>query len=118
MFIGMRVVIVQPGAMRTPLLSGARPMVEGRKDRTLFPEQLDLVRRMLSREWEKGMEPADVARAVVRVLRSRRPQAIYRVGNDPLRGMLALLPAAWTDALIRLYVRLRAPAGRTRAQRP
>jgi NAD(P)-dependent dehydrogenase (short-subunit alcohol dehydrogenase family) len=113
MFVGMRVVVVQPGAMRTPLLGGALAMFgAGKKDRTLFPAELDLVRRMLSREWEKGMEPADVARVVVRALHSRRPRAIYRVGNDPFRGMLAMLPAAWTDALIRVYVSMRSPDGR------
>lgn len=114
MFIGMRVVVVQPGAIRTPLLSGARPNADGRKDRTLFPAQLDLMRRMLSREWETGMEPADVARVVAHAVHSRRPRAIYRVGNDPFRAMLGRLPAQWTDALIRAFVTLRSPDRRAR----
>jgi NAD(P)-dependent dehydrogenase (short-subunit alcohol dehydrogenase family) len=114
MFIGMRVVALQPGAIRTPLLSGARSMMEGRKDRTLFPAQFDLMRRMLSREWETGMEPADVARVAVRALHSRKPRAIYRVGNDPFRAMLGKLPASWTDGLIRAFMRLQAPGGRAR----
>jgi len=112
MFIGMRVVVVQPGAMRTPLLSGAHFRIEGREGRTLFPTQLDLVRRMLSREWETGREPADVARVVVRALHSRKPRAIYRVGNDPFRVMLGRLPARWTDLMIRAFVTLRSPARR------
>ncbi len=114
MFLGMRVVVVQPGAMRTPLLSGARTMVGADDGHTMFPAQRDLIRRMLLREWEKGLEPAEVARVAVRALRARRPRAVYRVGNDPSRAMLAALPSAWTDALIRAYLRLRAPGGRTR----
>jgi NAD(P)-dependent dehydrogenase (short-subunit alcohol dehydrogenase family) len=121
-FLGMRVVVVQPGAIRTPLLSGARLTSGGRKGRTLFPVQLDLVRRMLSREWETGMEPADVARVVVRALHARRPRPVYRVGNDPLRAMLGMLPAGWTDALIRVWVRLQArgalSAARASSTRP
>jgi NAD(P)-dependent dehydrogenase (short-subunit alcohol dehydrogenase family) len=103
MFIGVRVVLIQPGAFRTPLLSGARSMHEGAGSTTLFPAQRDFVRRMLSREWENGMEPTEVARVVVRALRSRKPRASYRIGNDPFRAMLGKLPAAWTDRLIRLF---------------
>jgi NAD(P)-dependent dehydrogenase (short-subunit alcohol dehydrogenase family) len=113
-YLGMRVVVVQPGAIRTPLLSGARPNADGRKDRTLFPAQLDLMRRMLSREWETGMEPAEVARVVVRALHSRKPRAIYRVGNDPFRVMLGRLPAQWTDLLLRAFVASRTSGGRAR----
>jgi NAD(P)-dependent dehydrogenase (short-subunit alcohol dehydrogenase family) len=112
MFIGMRVVVVQPGAIRTPLLSGARPNAGGRKDRTLFPAQRDLVERMLIREWETGMDPVEVARVVVGALHSRKPRAVYRVGNDPFRVMLGRLPARWTDLLIRAFVSLRPPGRR------
>jgi NAD(P)-dependent dehydrogenase (short-subunit alcohol dehydrogenase family) len=115
-FLGMRVVVVQPGAIRTPLLSGARPNADGRKDRTLFPAQLDLIRRMLAREWETGMEPVDVARVVVRALHSRKPRAVYRVGNDPFRAMLGRLPASWTDLLLRAFVALR--SARASSARP
>jgi len=115
-FLGMRVVVVQPGAIRTPLLSGARPNADGRKDRTLFPAQLDLIRRMLAREWETGMEPLDVARVVVRALHSRKPRAVYRVGNDPFRAMLGRLPASWTDLLLRAFVALR--SARASSARP
>jgi NAD(P)-dependent dehydrogenase (short-subunit alcohol dehydrogenase family) len=112
MFVGMRVVVLQPGAIRTPLLSGARSSTSAGKARTLFPAQLDLVRRMLLREWEKGMEPADAARVAVRALHARRPRAVYRVGNDPFRTILACLPATWVDRLLRAFTLFRAGGGR------
>jgi NAD(P)-dependent dehydrogenase (short-subunit alcohol dehydrogenase family) len=118
MFIGMRVAVVQPGAIRTPLLSGARPTADDRTGRTLFPAQLDLIRRMLAHEWETGMEPADVARVVVRALRSRKPRPVYRVGNDPFRVMLGRLPARWTDLLIRLFVTVRSSGRCARGRHP
>jgi NAD(P)-dependent dehydrogenase (short-subunit alcohol dehydrogenase family) len=104
MFLGVPVAIVQPGAMRTRLLSGAQSTIERRETGTAFPAQLGLVRRMLSREWEKGMAPARVAGIVVRALGARKARAFYRVGNDPLRVALGRLPASWTDGLIRLFV--------------
>jgi NAD(P)-dependent dehydrogenase (short-subunit alcohol dehydrogenase family) len=111
MFVGMRVVVLQPGAIRTPLLADARSFSGDGSARTLFPRQLDLVRRMLLREWEKGMEPADVARVAVRAVHSYRPRAAYRVGNDPFRAMLAWLPPAWIDWLLRVFTRLRTGGG-------
>lgn len=124
MFLGMRVVVIQPGAIRTPLLRDARAMAEAGTARTLFPAQREVIRRMLEREWDRGGEPADVARVAVRALHAKRPRAVYRVGNNPLRAMLAALPVPWIDALLRAFVRLRAPAparrsasGGTRAPR-
>ena len=104
MFMGVRVALVQPGAIRTPLLSGARSAIERWESRTAFPAQLGLVRRMLSSEWEKGMEPTRVAKVIVGALRGRGARASYRVGNDPLRVALGKLPAAWTDTLIRWFL--------------
>ncbi len=106
MFIGMKVAVVQPGAFRTGLLRGAGSLIEEKRSETSFPSQLDFVRHMLSREWQKGMEPVVVARTVVRALRARNPRAFYRVGNDPLRTLLGMLPAAWTDGLIRAFTPL------------
>jgi NAD(P)-dependent dehydrogenase (short-subunit alcohol dehydrogenase family) len=104
MLLGMHVVVVQPGAIRTPLLSSAGSMIAPGRGRPLFTAPLELIRGMLLREWQKGMEPVEVARVVVRALGSRRPRPVYRVGTDRLRGMLGMLPARWTDALIRAFL--------------
>lgn len=104
MLLGVRVTIVQPGAIRTSLLSGARSTIERRQADTAFPAQLGMVRRMLVREWERGMEPTRVAKVILRALRARRVRACYRVGNDPLRAALGKLPASWTDSLIRWFM--------------
>jgi NAD(P)-dependent dehydrogenase (short-subunit alcohol dehydrogenase family) len=116
MFLGMHVVVVQPGAIRTPLLSGARAQAVTGSAPTLFPEARDVIRRLLAREWEKGMEPSEVARVVVRSLRTRRPRSVCRVGNDPFRAMLAKLPARWVDAVLRAY--LAGEACRARRRQP
>ena len=111
MFIGLRVTIVHPGGFRTSLLSGARSMMDRKGNDTLFSAQLGVVRRLLSREFEKAMEPAEVARVVVRALGARHPRPCYRVGNDPLRALLARLPARWTDRLIMWFTSRRFSPG-------
>jgi NAD(P)-dependent dehydrogenase (short-subunit alcohol dehydrogenase family) len=105
MFLGVKVTVVQPGAIRTSLLSGARSTIERREAAgTAFPTQLGLVRRMLSREWEKGMQPGRVAGVVARALGARTARPFYRVGNDPVRAALGRLPASWADSLIRWFL--------------
>lgn len=116
MLLGMRVVVLQPGAIRTPLLSGAGSSVEAARGRTLFPAQLDIIDRMLPREWERGSPPAEVARVVVKALRAKRPRIAYRVGVNRLRGVLGVLPAPWVDTLLKAYIRI-SPA-RGASERP
>ena len=111
MFVGVRVTIVHPGGFRTSLLSGARAIMDGKRNGTLFSAQLGVVRRMLSRELEKAMEPAEVARVVVRALGARHPRPCYRVGNDPLWALLAKLPATWTDRLITWFTSRKSSPG-------
>jgi uncharacterized protein YbjT (DUF2867 family) len=49
-------------------------------------------------------------------LECARPKPRYRVGNDPLRALLAALPATWADALIRGF--LWPPVRDRRVRRP
>jgi NAD(P)-dependent dehydrogenase (short-subunit alcohol dehydrogenase family) len=102
MLVGVRVVLVMPGAIRTPLLAGARETTGQKHPSTLFAAQRGLVHRMLVKEYGKAMDPSRVAAVVARALHARRPRHRYHVGNDPLRALLGRLPSRWVDALIRL----------------
>jgi NAD(P)-dependent dehydrogenase (short-subunit alcohol dehydrogenase family) len=98
--LGIRVSVIQPGAFRTALLTRAREALDRGAAGSPFAAPLDRAREMLGREFQKGMAPDRVARLVVHALACARPKPRYRVGNDPLRALLAALPASWADALI------------------
>jgi NAD(P)-dependent dehydrogenase (short-subunit alcohol dehydrogenase family) len=100
----VRVSLVQPGAIRTALLDGVEAEMQRVQRRTLFAVPLARVRRILPREWSRGMQPERVARVVVRALHARRPRARYRIGNDPLRAVLGMLPARVADWFIRCFM--------------
>jgi NAD(P)-dependent dehydrogenase (short-subunit alcohol dehydrogenase family) len=102
--LGVSVSVIQPGAFRTALLVRAREALDRGTASSPFAAPLDQARKMLGRESEKGMAPDRVARLVVHALECMRPKPRYRVGNDPLRALLAGLPAAWADALIRWFL--------------
>jgi NAD(P)-dependent dehydrogenase (short-subunit alcohol dehydrogenase family) len=100
MLLGVPVVLVMPGAIRTPLLAGAKETTARHHSETLFAPQRGLVHRMLVSEYERAMEPSRVATVVAHALHAARPRPCYRVGNDPLRALLSRLPATWVDRLI------------------
>jgi NAD(P)-dependent dehydrogenase (short-subunit alcohol dehydrogenase family) len=103
MFTGVRVAIVQPGAIRTPFLESARVSLSRSAVGSRFAALLGKAILVLSSDRDTSQSPRAVASVIVRALRAPRPRARYRVGNSPLRALLGWLPAAWTDALIRRF---------------
>jgi NAD(P)-dependent dehydrogenase (short-subunit alcohol dehydrogenase family) len=102
--LGTGVTVIQPGAIRTPLLKSAAASLDREWTLPVYREALRRARKVLGREMETGMEPARVARVIVDALERRRPRRLIRIGNDPLRALLSFLPASWIDALIRRFL--------------
>jgi NAD(P)-dependent dehydrogenase (short-subunit alcohol dehydrogenase family) len=105
MFLGVSVSVIQPGAFRTRLLERSSEQFDEPSAVRLFPAQVALVRDMVKKEWDRGMDPSRVAAAVAAAVHARRPRRRVRIGNDPLRALLGALPAAWADQLIRRFAR-------------
>jgi NAD(P)-dependent dehydrogenase (short-subunit alcohol dehydrogenase family) len=99
--LGMPVVIVQPGAMRTVLLDGPPAIFERCADGSCFEASLRKGQRWAAQERDSAADPVHVARVVSHALRTRNPRLRYRVCNHPGRALLELLPARWVDTLLR-----------------
>lgn len=104
MFLGIGVVVVQPGAIRTALLAGAGAAMRAARRGSAFAEQLQRALPILAREREKGMDPSRVARVVARALVSPRPRPVIRVGNNAPRAALGMLPRGVVDLAIRCFM--------------
>jgi NAD(P)-dependent dehydrogenase (short-subunit alcohol dehydrogenase family) len=102
---GVRVVIVEPGRIDTPLWAKiADGIARVRKSLTpasaaRYADALDFAARGAA--GGGGLEPDAVASTVVRAIGERRPRARYLIGNDA-RRLLALsrLPARLRDRLL------------------
>jgi NAD(P)-dependent dehydrogenase (short-subunit alcohol dehydrogenase family) len=103
---GIQTVLIEPGAIATPLWDTSRDRavrISGR-----FPEPAHrLYGRVIAalgrvRIPGRATSPDRVARVIVRALSARRPRARYVVGWDARLGLLlkALLPTRWFDALL------------------
>jgi NAD(P)-dependent dehydrogenase (short-subunit alcohol dehydrogenase family) len=102
--LGIRVTVIQPGAIRTPLLGSAARSLKSDSARAVYRGALRSAERVLLREMETGMDPSRVARVIVRALERRRPRRRRRVGNNRLRAFVSFLPASWIDAFLRRFL--------------
>lgn len=102
--LGIRVTVIQPGAIRTRLLARAAESLTAESRRPVYRRGLERAASVLEHTAHKGMEPARVARVIVHALESRRPVRRRRVGNDRARAALSLLPPPLVDALIRRFL--------------
>ena len=98
---GVQVSVIQPGAIRTPIWDKTDPH-DARLDGSIFAARARAFGRlMLERARTGGRPPDTIARAVHRVLGSRRPRPRYLVTEANLMTRVAgLLPDRWLDFAI------------------
>ena len=105
---GIRVVVVQPGNVRTPIWQKGRDAKDAliarmpQEAATHYADAVDALVRATEREERTGIAPALVAEAVLRALTAAKPKARYPVGNPPAwqRRLASLLPERVRDRLI------------------
>ncbi|KPK08987.1 MAG: hypothetical protein AMS20_01245 [Gemmatimonas sp. SG8_28] len=105
---GIGVIVVQPGAVATPIFDTARQ--RGRDlavrlpevDRQLYPGVMQALLDRPGKPPRHAIPPTDVARVIARALRRRRPRTRYLVGRDARLGALlaAILPDRLLDRLL------------------
>jgi NAD(P)-dependent dehydrogenase (short-subunit alcohol dehydrogenase family) len=103
----IRVCMVEPGSVKTPIWSKARETADGLE---IPPELQDEYGRVpaafakvLTDTERRGVSPEQVAATIERALTARHPRARYLVGRDA-RGMVlarALLPTGAFDRVLR-----------------
>lgn len=105
---GIQVVIVEPGAIATPIWDKARPHTK--EVREALPEEakglygafFDKMESLVEKQAAEAIPAEAVADAVHRGLTARRPKLRYPVGTDAklARWMTRLLPARAVDAVV------------------
>jgi NAD(P)-dependent dehydrogenase (short-subunit alcohol dehydrogenase family) len=111
MFLGVRVVKIQPGPFRTPMVAGIEQrFARAAEASTYFGELLRRVEHVTANEQRKARDPALLAEVVHTALTTRHPRTAYSVKPDRPRAALNWLPARAADRLLMLG--LRALSGR------
>ena len=101
MLFGIDVIIVAPGAVKTPIWSKAEEVdISAYKNSPFFPA-LGRIRQFMLRLGETGLPAEKIAEAIAEALTSAHPKVRYQLTPDPMRHlMLALLPKRMTNKII------------------
>jgi hypothetical protein len=111
MLFGIDVIIVAPGAVKTPIWDKAEQVdVSAYRNSPFFPA-LEGVRTFMRRLGENGLPPERIAARIADALTSTRPKVRYQITPDPMRHLItAVLPKRMVDRIIAKRLGLLPPA--------
>jgi NAD(P)-dependent dehydrogenase (short-subunit alcohol dehydrogenase family) len=101
MLFGIDVIIVAPGAVKTPIWSKAEEVdISAYKNSPFFPA-LEKIRKFMLHLSEIGLPPEKIAERIADALTSSRPKVRYMITPEPMRYLMtAILPKRMVDRII------------------
>jgi NAD(P)-dependent dehydrogenase (short-subunit alcohol dehydrogenase family) len=101
MLFGIDVIIVAPGAVKTPIWSKADEVdISPYRNSPFFPA-LGRIRQFMMHLGEIGLPPEKIAQAIVDALTLGNPKVRYSITPDPMRHWVtAILPKRMVDKII------------------
>lgn len=104
--LGIRVSVIRPGAVETPLLDGSVKSIEAFTNRTkLYPDIATKFLCVTNAVESKAVPPGKVAKKVRAVLNSRRPRFAYSLNRNPLLRLYGILPKQLKLYCIRVFLK-------------
>jgi NAD(P)-dependent dehydrogenase (short-subunit alcohol dehydrogenase family) len=111
MLFGIDVIIVAPGAVKTPIWGKADGVDISAYENSPYLPALERVRRFLQHLAEIALPPERIAARIADVLTSARPRVRYEITPDPMRHLITgLLPKRTVDRIIAKRLGLLPPA--------
>ncbi len=102
MFLGMKVIAIQPGAIDTSLPEKTVESYRKYLKDSEFEKEMSRVWGVLDKE--KYADPKFVAKKVYKAVHKKNPRKRYRVKNNKQRKFLEFLPESWADYAIRKFI--------------
>jgi NAD(P)-dependent dehydrogenase (short-subunit alcohol dehydrogenase family) len=101
MLFGIDVIIVAPGAVKTPIWSKAEEVdISAYKNSPYFPA-LEKIRKFMLHLGEIGLPPEKIAERIFEALTLRNPKVRYQITPDPMRHLITgILPKRMVDKII------------------
>jgi NAD(P)-dependent dehydrogenase (short-subunit alcohol dehydrogenase family) len=111
MLFGIDVIIVAPGAVKTPIWSKAEEVdISAYRNSPFFPP-LERIRKFMLQLGETGLPAEKIAEVIVEALTSAHPKVRYQIAPDQMRRLItAILPKRMVDKIIAKRLGLMPPA--------
>lgn len=106
---GIKVVIIEPGAMNTGFADVAMKQVASVDHPEVYQDNVNGFIRGIKNSYEKAPGPKAVVDTIAKAIKSRKPRTRYAVGNDSKSGILMarLLSDSAMDSLMRRMYNMR-----------
>jgi NAD(P)-dependent dehydrogenase (short-subunit alcohol dehydrogenase family) len=101
MLFGIHVIIVAPGAVKTPIWSKAEEIdISAYRNSPFFPA-MQRVRKFMLKLGENGLPPEKIAEVIFGALTAANPKMRYQITTDPLQQFIVdRLPKRFVDRII------------------
>jgi NAD(P)-dependent dehydrogenase (short-subunit alcohol dehydrogenase family) len=111
MLFGIDVIIIAPGAVKTPIWSKVEEIdISAYKNSPFFPA-LERIRKFMLHLGETGLPAEKIAEAIATALTSAHPKVRYQLTPDPMQHLItAVLPKRMVDKIIAKRLGLMPPA--------
>jgi len=111
MLFGIDVIIIAPGAVKTPIWSKAEEVdISAYRNSPFFPA-LERIRKFMLQLGETGLPAEKIAERIAEALTSASPKVRYQITPDPIRHLMtAVLPKRMVDKIIAKRLGLMPPA--------
>ena len=111
MLFGIDVIIVAPGAVKTPIWSKTGNVDLTAYRNSPYAPALEQVRKFTQHLSEIGLPPERIAEVIADALTSAHPKVRYQITPDPMRHLItAILPKRMVDKIIARRLGLMPPA--------
>ncbi len=106
--LGIRVIKIQPGALKTGLTSQVEHLFShATQSSLLFKEHLEAATDLTKNVYTKAGNPERLVRVIHKTLTVKNPRIRYSVMPDRARSFLEWLPVRWADWIYRRVLRVR-----------
>lgn len=99
-YIGIKVIKLQSGSMKTGMLKKANKEYDEMVDQSKhFKEPLTKLKYMMDRELKKGNSPELIAKVIQKILKKKNPRIAYKVKNSFALSIMGSLPEKTQDKI-------------------
>ena len=104
--IGVKVSVIRPGAVETPLIGRSVERIETFCANTAhYPDQAKRFLYVTQKVESKSVPPEAVAKKLLKVLSAKRPRFLYTLNTSPLLKLYGILPKQWKLFAIKTYLK-------------
>jgi len=99
-YLGIKVIKIQSGSMKTGMLGAANNNFEKMANESKhFKQPLHKLKHIMDNELEKQNDPIILGNTIVKILNKKNPKICYKVKNSLALSFMGHLPEKWQDKI-------------------